>query len=246
MFPGVNGFHWDAGHILFLGAFFAVAIVVAAVFGLALLRAANDRMPQREQAIRWHREFRELLSDDRRCRHELTGEIRQRQCPNEFDCRYCEDHPKFRRVVPTMSESDATASNGTAPTDRYYHRGHTWAKLESDGTYTVGLDELGEKLIGPEDVLEMPEPGAMLFVNGTAWRVRNGRDSFTVLSPIEGEVVETDRDRHSWRLRVRPQTGFRTDHLLRGPEVSAWLANEEKRLHRLAPEDARARMFLNA
>jgi len=35
MFPGINGFHWTVGHVIFLGAFFTVLIII----GTTLVRA---------------------------------------------------------------------------------------------------------------------------------------------------------------------------------------------------------------
>jgi hypothetical protein len=68
----------------------------------------------------------------------------------------------------------------------------------------------------------MPPPGEQLLVNGTAFHVNGVR----VLSPVEGEVVESK----PLALRVRPAAGFRTDHLLRGREVIAWMEKEIERL----------------
>jgi hypothetical protein len=234
MFPGVNGFRWDAGHIIFLGTFFAVAIVIATTLIVAFVGRLRDRAPEREQAIRWRLDFTELPAADRRCRHELTGEIRSRQCPNQFDCRFCQDHPKFlpAHAPGPMAEVElhSVVCGIPVPLDRYYHRGHTWAKAESDGSYTVGLDELGSRLIGPADAVDLPQPGSPIFVNGTAWSVRKDGDSFRVLSPVSGEVMACERGEHGWFLKVRPAKNFRTDHLLHGPEVSAWMTKEVERL----------------
>src|ERR1017187_2316956 len=205
MFPGVDGFRWDAGHVIFLGAFFAVVAVVAGTLLTTLLRSLRGRAPQREQAIRWHIDFAELPAVDRACRHELTGEVRSRVCPNEFDCRICQEHPKFARVKPPgpMAEVDlhSVVCGIPAPLDRLYHRGHTWAKAEPGGTYTIGLDELGLRLIGPPDSVDLPRRGSPVFVNGAAWTVHKDGDSFRVLSPVSGDVVEAERGEHGWFLK---------------------------------------------
>jgi glycine cleavage system H lipoate-binding protein len=235
MFPGVDGFRWDAGHIIFLGAFFSVAIIIAATLIAALVRSLRDRAPHREQAIRWHRDFSELPEADRRCRHELTGEVHSRQCPNQLDCRSCQDHPKFLRAqhsVGPMAEVElhSVVRGIPVPLDRFYHRGHTWAKAESDGGYTIGLDELGSRLMGVPDALDLPRPGAPVFVNGTAWTIWKDGDSYRVLSPVSGEVVEAEAGEQGWFLKVRPEKIFRTDHLLKGAEVTAWMTKEVDRL----------------
>ena len=225
MFPGVDGFAWDAGHIIFLGAFFSVVTLVAITLARVWMRSLRDRTPQKEQQIRWHSDFHDLPSRMRQCRHELTGEVRQRSCPNEFDCRVCTEHPKFvRNTAAVMAEQDVQdcVAGMVIPLDRLYHRGHTWVREEPDGTVSVGLDELGKRLVGNPECVEMPARGEQVLVNGAAFHVNGVR----VLSPVEGEVVESA----PLSLRVRPAAGFRTDHLLRGREVIAWMEKEIERL----------------
>src|SRR5689334_12190180 len=41
MFPGVDGFHWTAGHLIFLGVFFSVVIVIAGTVLTASIRAGR-------------------------------------------------------------------------------------------------------------------------------------------------------------------------------------------------------------
>lgn len=228
MLPGVDGFAWDLGHIIFLGAFFSVVTAVILAMVRVAAHALRDRDPKREQAIRWHMDFSELPAADRRCRHELTGEVRSRQCPNEFDCRECQEHPKFLRNTPVMAEVDmqALVAGMPVPLDRLYHRGHAWAKRDDDGTYTIGLDEFASRLLGADAKFELPQPGASVFANGTAWLIQTANDAVRVLSPVSGTVV-----RCSGRtITVQPAADFRADHLLKGEEVKAWLRKEIERL----------------
>ncbi|MHB0968526.1 MAG: hypothetical protein ACYC7A_09130 [Thermoanaerobaculia bacterium] len=39
MFPGIYEFTWDAGHIIFLGAFYTVLLIVLSTITIALFRA---------------------------------------------------------------------------------------------------------------------------------------------------------------------------------------------------------------
>ena len=118
------------------------------------------------------------------------------------------------------------------PLDRLYHRGHTWVRQEADGTVAIGLDELGKRLIGDPDALTLPQPGARIRTNGTAFHVRKREADVRVLSPVDGEVVEAGGTAQGWFLRVRPdasdEPAFR--HLLRGAEIRPWLMREMERL----------------
>jgi glycine cleavage system H lipoate-binding protein len=225
MFPGIYGFTWDAGNVIFLGVFFTVAAVIAGTVILAALRATRDIAQQKEEKIRWEEDFHDLPAGLRVCRHELTGEIRKRTCPNGFDCRVCDLHPSF----PRRTEGSTPPADIGIPlsADRLYHRGHTWAMQQSDGTMLVGLDEFGRRVLGDPEQLVLPAPGTRVRVNGTAWQMRKRGSDVRVLSPLDGVVVETGSLAKGWLLRIRPVAeGFVTTHLLSASEARAWLTRE--------------------
>ena len=118
------------------------------------------------------------------------------------------------------------------PADRFYHRGHTWAHPEADGTVTIGLDDLGARLLGTPDEVILPEPGTQLRANGTAFRVRRREADVRILSPVDGEVVETGgAGPRLYFLRVQTVDGkIDMRHLLRGAEVKPWMMREMERL----------------
>ena len=95
MLPWNYGFAWNTAHVIFLGAFYTVLVVVATTVVSALLRTRRDLGAHREESIRWHADFHDLPAQDRVCRHVLTGEFRHRECPNDFDCRVCETHARL-------------------------------------------------------------------------------------------------------------------------------------------------------
>ena len=237
MFPNDYAFHWSPVHVVFLGIFFTVVIVVASHLALAAWREARGVRQNSFDAIRWHEAFEDFPPELRVCRHELSGRFAERQCPNAFDCRHCETHPRLIAKLPLPVESPQDIAGLMFPADRYYHRGHAWAKSEADGTVTVGLDELGKRLIG-DAAVELPEPGTQLRVNGCAWKFHTASGDVRILSPLDGEVVATGEKSGEWLLRVKPEAGkLDTRHLLRGAEVKAWITRELERLQlALAPE----------
>ena len=231
MFPWNYGFHWGPGTFIFLGAFYTVLVVVAATLLAALLRSRRAMRHERVESIRWHADFHDLPAADRVCRHVLTGEFQSRECPHAFDCRECVTHNKLVEKHPAgaVREPEEEIFGMAFPLDRFYHRGHTWAHLETDGTMTVGLDDLGKRLLGSPDAVDLPQPGMRVHANGTAFRVRKRDADVRVLSPVDGEVVETGGPRCPWYLRVRPEP-LDVRHLLRGSEVRPWLMREMERL----------------
>jgi len=232
--PGNYGFDWNAGHIVFLGAFYAVLAVVALTLAFALIRSWRKLLAGESEAIRWQTDFESLPAHDRACRHVLTGEFRERQCPHAFDCRECDTHPKLieRRPPPEVEAAEEDVCGMTFPLDRFYHRGHAWVRLEPDGTAIVGLDELGTRLLGRPDALVLPQPGARIHTNGTAFQMRRRDANVRVISPLDGEVVETGDAERSWYLRIRPDgnQGTAFQHLLHGAEIRPWIQREMERL----------------
>ncbi len=233
MLPWNYGFHPDAGHLIFLGAFYTVLVIVATTVVNAAIRSRRDLRARKVEQIRWHSDFHDLPAADRVCRHVLTGEFKSRECPNSFDCRQCETHAKWIEHHPAAAASDEDLCGMNFPLDRFYHRGHTWVHAESDGTVTVGLDDLGGRLLGDPDGIDLPPAGSRVEVNGTAFHVRKRGTDVRVLSPVEGEVVETGSPDQGWYLKVRPaESGERAfRHLLRGAEIQPWLLREMERLH---------------
>ena len=161
MFPWNYGFHFGAGTYIFMGAFYTVLVVVATTLLNALWRSHRDLSKGKVEDIRWHSDFHDLSAADRTCRHVLTGEFPSRECPNAFDCRECETHAKLVAMHPLGAgrRSRSEIFGMSFPLDRMYHRGHTWARPEADGTVTVGLDDLGTRLLGTPDAVDLPEPG---------------------------------------------------------------------------------------
>ena len=79
--------------------------------------------------------------------------------------------------------------------------------------------------------MDLPQPGAVVHVNGTAFHVRKRDADVRVLSPVDGEVVETGGPERGWYLKVKPLNGeIDMRHLLRGAEIRPWLMREMERL----------------
>lgn len=229
MFPGVDGFHWTFGHIFFISIFLSVATAIAAIVLISVARSGRDILTGRAGQIRWSLEFGELPRDFRQCRHALTGEASGRTCPNAFDCRKCGEHARYRQATP--GECDDAACGLLYPNYRYYHRGHTWVTPQKDGTLLVGLDAIGEHMVGKPDQLRMPAPGSRVVNNGEGWRMSKDGLEVRVLSPVDGAIIQTGGPDDGWYLRVQPDTNPPDlRHLLRGEEVAPWVSREIERL----------------
>jgi hypothetical protein len=57
MLPWNYGFHWNTGHIIFLGAFYCVLTVVVATVIAAARRTRRALLEHRVEEIGWHADF---------------------------------------------------------------------------------------------------------------------------------------------------------------------------------------------
>jgi len=216
--------------IVFMTAFYSVLTIIAGTLIAALWRSRRALVKGQAEDIRWHSDFHDLPPADRVCRHVLTGEFQHRECPNAFDCRRCETHAKLiaRNPVPA-ADAEEDIYGMSFPLDRFYHRGHTWARPANDGTVEIGLDDLGRRLLGRPDSVDLPAPGAKIHANGLAFRLKKRNADVRILSPVDGEVVESGGPDDDWYLRVKPAS-MNFVHLLRQAEVRPWLMREMERL----------------
>jgi hypothetical protein len=227
MFPGVDGFHWGVGHVVFLAAFFAVMLTILATVAAAIGGSAHEFRSGRAARICWQADFAELPESERRCRHELAGRVESRTCPNAFDCRQCPDYARFAAL---RASAEPRYFGLNYSDDRFYHRGHTWVRPEADGLLTVGLDDMAERVIGTPDRALLPAVGTELAAQGMAFSIEKKGRKIPVRAPIEGTVVAIGGPEQGWYLKLLPRGSADLRHLLRGAEVSGWLAAELDRL----------------
>ena len=108
--------------------------------------------------------------------------------------------PEVHASVAPLQLEPSWVAGFQLPEALHYHRGHTWALPEDDGTVRVGLDDFARRLLGQAKDLHVPEPGTWLAQgdHGAAVRV-DGREA-ELVSPVEGEVVMVNPE-----LQARPQ-----------------------------------------
>ena len=72
------------------------------------------------------------------------------------------------------------------------HPGHTWARLESDGTVAVGVDDFAQRLVAPTRI-ELPHAGAVVAQGEAAVALGDEKFSVPLVSPVNGTVVAVNR-----------------------------------------------------
>ncbi|MFT7687564.1 MAG: glycine cleavage system H protein [Candidatus Azotimanducaceae bacterium] len=71
----------------------------------------------------------------------------------------------------------------------HYAESHEWARLEDDGTITVGISDHAQEALGDVVFVELPELGAVIEVKGEAGVVESVKAASDIYSPVSGTVI---------------------------------------------------------
>lgn len=70
-----------------------------------------------------------------------------------------------------------------------YLSSHEWARVESDGTVTVGITDHAQDALGDVVYVEAPELGSEVTAGQEAGVVESVKAASDIFSPISGEVI---------------------------------------------------------
>ncbi len=87
------------------------------------------------------------------------------------------------------------------PAELKYASSHEWARLEEDGTVTVGISDHAQTALGDVVFVELPEVGASLAAGDEAGVVESVKAASDIYSPVGGEVIAVNE-----ALEVAPET----------------------------------------
>ena len=75
------------------------------------------------------------------------------------------------------------------PADLRFAESHEWARLEADGTLTVGISDHAQEALGDVVFVELTEVGKVFAAEDQAGVVESVKAASDIYSPIAGEVV---------------------------------------------------------
>ena len=102
------------------------------------------------------------------------------------------------------------------PSNLKYAASHEWARLEADGTVTIGITDHAQEALGDIVFLELPAVGRMVKAGEECAVVESVKAASDIYAPVSGEVVEANQaaadapesinaDAYaSWLFRVKP------------------------------------------
>ena len=80
------------------------------------------------------------------------------------------------------------------PADLRFAESHEWARLEADGTVTVGISDHAQEALGDVVFVELAEVGATFEAQGQAGVVESVKAASDIYSPIAGEVIAVNEE----------------------------------------------------
>ena len=78
------------------------------------------------------------------------------------------------------------------PGDLKFNRSHEWARVEEDGTITVGISEHAAAALGDLVYVELPAVGDSVKAGDSVAVVESVKAASDVYSPVNGEIVRVN------------------------------------------------------
>ena len=112
------------------------------------------------------------------------------------------------------------------PHDLKYAPTHEWARLETDGTLTVGITDHAQAELGDIIFAGDVKPGAHLAAGQVAGVVESVKTASDIHAPVDGEIIAfntalenepqgiNERPYEHWIFRMRPARTTDVDRLL--------------------------------
>ena len=113
------------------------------------------------------------------------------------------------------------------PSNLKFLDSHEWARVEDDGTVTVGISDHAQELLGDIVVVELPEIGKEISQSSDIAIVESVKAASDVYSPLSGEVTEINEALNDnpeiinsspyedgWFFKIKPQDISEMEKLL--------------------------------
>lgn len=112
------------------------------------------------------------------------------------------------------------------PADLRFAESHEWARLEADGTVTVGISDHAQEALGDVVFVELTEIGKVFAAGDQAGVVESVKAASDIYAPIAGEVIAINEELGgspellnsdpygAWIFKLKPSDKAELDKLL--------------------------------
>jgi glycine cleavage system H protein len=121
----------------------------------------------------------------------------------------------------------------STPSELKYASSHEWARLEDDGTITVGISDHAQSALGDVVFVENPDIGATLEAGDEAGVVESVKAASDIFSPVAGEViaindmleeepetVNSDPYHEGWFYKLQPSDVSELENLMNAEDYA--------------------------
>ena len=127
----------------------------------------------------------------------------------------------------------------TVPTDLKYTDSHEWAKLEADGSVTVGITFHAQDRLGDLVYVENPPLGKSFRKGQECGVVESVKAASDIYAPVSGEVIavnetlsgnpeKINHDAYAaWMFKLKPADASELNALLDAPAYEKLISSEE-------------------
>ncbi|ODP31196.1 glycine cleavage system protein GcvH [Pandoraea sp. ISTKB] len=119
------------------------------------------------------------------------------------------------------------------PDNLKYTESDEWARLEADGTVTVGITDFAQESLGDIVFVELPDVGRTVAADEASTVIESVKAAADVHSPVSGEIIEVNQEvpgspdlingdaYGNWLFRVKPSNTAELDKLLNAEQYAA-------------------------
>ena len=117
---------------------------------------------------------------------------------------------------------------------------HEWARLEEDGSVTIGITDHAQEALGDVVFVELPDVGDTLAAGGEAGVVESVKAASDIFSPMSGSIIEANEELNEdpglinkspyekgWIYQVKPSNWVKeTSSCLLAERATEWSQKE--------------------
>jgi len=112
------------------------------------------------------------------------------------------------------------------PAELRFAESHEWARLEADGTVTMGISDHAQEALGDVVFVELPELNKVFAAGDAAGVVESVKAASDIYAPVSGEVIEINEELGgspellnsdpygAWIFKLKPSDKAELDKLL--------------------------------
>ena len=125
------------------------------------------------------------------------------------------------------------------PNELKYTKEHEWLREEADGTFTVGITEHAQELLGDMVFIDLPEVGTTVGQGDDCSVAESVKAASDIYAPISGEIVEVNTELEDspeqvnsepygsgWIFRIKASDATELEALLDAAAYEALLEDE--------------------